>query len=218
MPGPAAENAYEAVLFDLLTAVLDSWTLWNAVVGDQNIGMRWRREYLELTYGQGDYAPYEVLVARAAENVGLARSLADDLVAHWSDLTPWPEAPEVLTAIARDRAVGVVTNCSELLGRQAAAQVPIDLAPVVTAERAGAYKPRPAAYQLALDELGLPAHRVLFVAGSRFDLPGAARVGMPVWWHNRIGMTAPAHTAAPIGEGDSLTPLLGVLGVADATR
>ena len=34
---------YGAVVFDLLTALLDSWTLWNAVAGSEEAGMRWRR-------------------------------------------------------------------------------------------------------------------------------------------------------------------------------
>lgn len=29
---------YDAVLFDLLTAVIDSWTLWNDVAGDPGTG------------------------------------------------------------------------------------------------------------------------------------------------------------------------------------
>jgi len=28
----------------------------------------------------------------------------------------------------------------------------------------------------------------LFVAGSPYDIPRAGRLGMDVWWHNRIGM------------------------------
>jgi 2-haloacid dehalogenase len=31
---------YDVVLFDLLTALLDSWTLWNAVAGDEDSGRR----------------------------------------------------------------------------------------------------------------------------------------------------------------------------------
>ena len=49
---------YRAVIFDLLTALLDSWTLWNAVAGNEATGLRWRREYLRLTYGAGRYRPY----------------------------------------------------------------------------------------------------------------------------------------------------------------
>jgi FMN phosphatase YigB (HAD superfamily) len=39
-----------------------------------------------------------------------------------------------------------------------------------------------------LNVLGLPPERVLFVAGSRRNIPGAGGVGIDVWWHNRMGM------------------------------
>jgi FMN phosphatase YigB (HAD superfamily) len=57
------DKRYAAVLFDLLTTLLDSWTVWNRVAGGEAPGRRWRAAYLELTYGCGAYAPYESLVA-----------------------------------------------------------------------------------------------------------------------------------------------------------
>ena len=36
----------------------------------------------------------------------------------------------------------------------------------------------------------------LFVAGSASDVPGAKGVGMPVYWHNRVGL-APRDDARP---------------------
>ena len=39
-----------------------------------------------------------------------------------------------------------------------------------------------------LQKLGTPPERTLFVAGSASDVPGAKAVGMPVYWHNRVGL------------------------------
>jgi FMN phosphatase YigB (HAD superfamily) len=61
---------------------------------------------------------------------------------------------------------------------------------VITAEHAGFYKPRPEPYRAALAALGTSPERTLFVAGSASDVPGARAVGMPVYWHNRIGIAA----------------------------
>lgn len=195
---------YEAVLFDLLTAVIDSWTLWNQVAGDVEAGRRWREQYLLLTYGAGLYVSYESLVAQAAEDQGLDPLLAHRLVDRWDQLRPWPEAPTVLNAVAEMRIrLGVVTNCSDKLGLQAADLVGVPFEVVVPAEAAGAYKPRPEPYRCALDALGLPPERVLFVAGSRHDISGAGGVGLGVWWHNRIGMPADP-TNAPLAEHCSL--------------
>ncbi|SDI15902.1 HAD family hydrolase [Nonomuraea jiangxiensis] len=204
---PGVAGRYEAVLFDLLTAVLDSWSLWDSVAGGPAAGREWRGEYLRLAYGAGSYTPYEELVAAAARARGLGPELAPALAARWDELAPWPEAPRVIGELARHVRTGVVTNCSRELGRRAAerAGVPFDV--VVTAEEAGAYKPRPEPYRMALDRLGLPAERVLFVAGSRYDIPGAGGVGMDVWWHNRIHLPL-GDLPAPIAEYDRLTPLL----------
>ncbi len=79
---------------------------------------------------------------------------------------------------------------------------------VVTSERAGFYKPHPAPYRLALDELALPAERVLFVCGSGFDLVGTATVGLDTLWHNRAGLARPQQAPAPLAERRTLRELL----------
>lgn len=201
---------YDAVLFDLLTALIDSWSLWDAVAGDQAAGRRWRGRYLQLTYGAGDYIPYESVLAQAARVEGLDDQLALRLTARWDELQPWPEAPAVLHQLSGAVRLGVVTNCSTALADRAAARLGVGLDVLATAEEAGAYKPRPQPYRLALERLDLRPEQVLFVAGSPFDLAGAAGLGLPVWWHNRIQMDRGA-LPAPIAEHQSLAPLLGYL-------
>jgi 2-haloalkanoic acid dehalogenase type II len=205
----AMNRRYDAVLFDLLTALLDSWTLWNAVAGSDDAGRRWRTEYLRITYGTGGYRAYDDLVGEAAEAVGLSRGLADQLAARYGEITPWPEVHGVLASLRQAGiALGVVTNCSEALGRIAAARVGVPLTVVITAERAGHYKPDPAPYQLAVRELGLGPDRCLFVAGSAYDLFGTARVGLPTWWHDRVGLALPPGAPLPLARHNTLTPLV----------
>lgn len=117
---PAAAR-YRAVVFDLLTALLDSGTLWTEVAGDAESARRWRKRYLDLTYGAGTYQPYETLVAQAAAESGLGAGVANRLVERYGELQPWPGVRETLAAL-RDAGIplGVVTNCSERLGRIAA--------------------------------------------------------------------------------------------------
>ncbi len=74
----------------------------------------------------------------------------------------------------------MVTNCSNELGRRAAARLGVALDVPVTAEAAGAYKPRSEPYRTALDQLVMAPDRALFVPGSRFDLAGARALRMPV--------------------------------------
>jgi 2-haloacid dehalogenase len=201
-------RAYDAVLFDLLTALLDSWKLWNSVAGSEAAGRRWRAEYLKITYAAGGYRPYEELVAKAAHDVGLPRDLAKELGARYDELEPWPGVRDALATLHVEGVpLGVVTNCSEELGRIAADCVGVPFTVLVTAERAGQYKPQPQPYQLALRELRVEPHRCLFVAGSAYDLFGTARVGLPTWWHNRANMIAPEDAPAPLVCRDELSTL-----------
>jgi 2-haloalkanoic acid dehalogenase type II len=203
------------VLFDLLTALLDSWTLWNSVAGGKDAGRAWRAAYLRLTYQTGAYRPYETLVAEAAESVGLSRELASALGARYPELCPWPDVPATLAAVAASGLkLGVVTNCSETLGRVAADCTGTWFNVLVTAERAGVYKPDPIAYRLALAELGVPAERCLFVAGSSYDLFGTAAVRLPTYWHDRVGMEKPPGAPEPLAHHCDLQSLPALVGLA----
>jgi len=195
-------------MFDLLSALLDSASLWDAVAGGAEKGRPWRAAYLRNTYAAGAYRPYDQLVREAAREVGLPELLADRLVGSYGELAPWPEVEPVLAVLERHVPLAIVTNCSESLGRVAVARIGIAFDVVVTAERAGYYKPHPRPYQVALDALGAAPEDVLFVAGSPYDLFGAAAVGMPVFWHDRMHMRAPPGAPAPIAHHDNLYPLL----------
>jgi 2-haloacid dehalogenase len=206
---------YDAVLFDLLTALLDSWTLWDSVAGSSVRGRFWREAYLKHTYATGKYRPYETLIAEAAVQAGCPQSFADRLLDRWGQLEPWPGVVQTVNRLRQELKIGVVTNCSERLARLAAARVgQFDV--IVSAERAGCYKPRDRPYRLALEEMGTEPAQTLFVAGSAYDLAGAAHVGMPVFWHNHIGMSAPPGTPLPLVERSDILTLWEFVTVANS--
>jgi 2-haloacid dehalogenase len=200
---------YDAALFDLLTALLDSWSLFNAVAGSEEMGLQWRKAYLRHAYATGAYVDYALIARDSAREVGLPESVADTLVSRWDELQPWAEAREVLGALGVR--LGIVTNCSEALGHRAANRVGVPFAAVTTAERAGYYKPDPRTYRAALDALGTAPERTLFVAGSPGDVAGASAAGMHVYWHNRRGLALPASSPRPLAEERSLRKLLEVI-------
>lgn len=190
---------FDAVGFDLLTALLDTWSLWRAVAGDDDLGMRWHAASQSRLRGR-PYHLFEENVRAAAAEVGLDGGRADELLRRWGESAPWPDVPAALAALPIARRF-VVTNCSERLGTLAAERAGrFEL--VMTAERAGFYKPDARAYRAALDALGLDARRVLFVAGSAHDVGGAARLGMAVYWANRGGVPPPPDGAALRDEPD----------------
>jgi len=198
---------YAAVGFDLLTALLDSWSLFANVAGGREIGMRWHAASQSLLRGKA-YRPFEDIVHEAAGNVGIEATKADELLRRWGECVPWPDVPDVLSHL-NSYTRFIVTNCSERLGALAAARAgEFDL--VMTAERAGAYKPDPRPYRAALDALTLHRKRVLFVAGSAHDVGGASRAGMDVYWANRGRVPAPSD-ATPMREEEDLRGLIEVL-------
>jgi 2-haloacid dehalogenase len=191
----------KAVLFDLLTALLDSWTVWNRAAGSEAAGRTWRAEYLRLTYGCGAYVPYEQLVRQAAASTGMRSDAADQLDAQWSSLPAWSGVKELLQAIKPHTKIAVVTNCSKRLGAQAANLLGVEWDVVITSEEAGFYKPDPRPYQLALDRLGVKASDAAFVAGSGYDVFGTHKVGLRTYWHNRVGLARPE--GAPLADKES---------------
>jgi 2-haloacid dehalogenase len=198
---------YAAVGFDLLTALLDTWSLFADVAGGRELGMRWHAASQSLLRGK-PYWPFEDVLRDAADTVGIERTRADELIGRWGESAPWPDVPDALSRLAAYTRF-IVTNCSERLGARAAARAgTFDL--VMTAERAGAYKPDPRPYRAALDALHLHRKRVLFVAGSAHDIGGASRAGMDVYWANRGRVPAPSDARA-IREEEDLRGLLDVL-------
>lgn len=208
MPSPSSPALPKVVLFDLLTALLDSWTLWNKVAGSEAAGRAWRAEYLRLTYGCGAYVPYEDLVRTAARTTGLPDTVADALETRWHELPVWSGAQAALDALRGRTKLGVVTNCSVRLGAQAAERLNVRWDCIVTAEEAGFYKPDLRPYRLALAKLGVEPQDAAFVAGSGYDLFGTSAVGLRTYWHNRVGLARPDGAPAAALERPTLDALI----------
>lgn len=219
MTAPSPNWQPKAIVFDLLTALLNSWDTWTLSTPSktEQEGRRWRARYLEITFAAGAYTPataYEQLVQDAARDVGLPASAPRTLLQGWAQLEPWPEAGQVLQVLrSRGFRLGVVTNCSVELGRIAVHNVEehvgdgFSFDAVATAEESGYYKPVTAAYEAVLQHLDVKADEVLFVAGSAGDVQGATDAGMRVVWHNRVGLARKGE-AVPLREGKSLQDAL----------
>jgi 2-haloacid dehalogenase len=201
-------SRYQAVVFDLLTALLDSWSLWNDVAGSEEVGVAWRMRYLTLTYEAGAYRSYEGIIKKSAQDVGVPAARADELIERWGELEPWPETRQVVRTLLEKVPVAIVTNASTALATVAVAALGLSIPTLVTAEEAGYYKPHPHPYRVALERLQCAPASVLFVAGSAADVQGASAVGMPVFWHNRRRLKPLAAGAQPRYVSDWLWPVL----------
>lgn len=213
----------KALIFDLLTALLDSWSLWEESIPqlEKQTTSRyaWRKRYLELTYGCGAYVDYESLVERSAIDVGLSISAAKTLIENWDNILTWPEVPQVLERLKKQGyTLAIVTNCSNELGMRAMKNCevavklengePFKFDAIVTAEESSYYKPNSKPYKDVLEKIDVDAKDAIFVAGSAADLPGASGVGMKVVWNNHIGLVRKSDIK-PWREGTSLDEALG---------
>ena len=183
------KSKYDAIVFDLLTGLIDSWSLWNEIAGSELKGRDWRSRYLQITYKTFEYKKYEDLVLLSAQQAGLKNTNAFKLIDEWERLKPWPEVNMVLNKLKDKFALGVATNCSIKKGNEAIELIDVKFNSTVTAEEVGFYKPHPEMYNCILKKMNTSPSRTLFVAGSPFDIEGAKSMDMDVYWHNRVGLS-----------------------------
>jgi 2-haloacid dehalogenase len=197
---------FAAIAFDLLTALVDSWSLWIDVAGEEALGRKWRSTSLQMVTATGTYQPYESILREATRRVGLPLDRTEALLARWGELRPWPEARGVLNRL-QGRRLAIVTNCSQRLAELAAMTTGGRFEVIMSAERAGAYKTDPRAYLAAAKALGLAPEAILFVAGSAHDVPGAGRADMKVYWSNRQRLPVPEGAPMPLVDAPDLNAL-----------
>jgi 2-haloacid dehalogenase len=206
-----SQKRFRAVAFDLLTALIESWSLWIEVAGDAELGRKWRRNSLRRVTTAGDYSSYEKIVHEAADAVGVSSERASSLLQRWlaGELRPWPETRNVLAHLAAlNWPTVVVTNSSQRLAEAAVVVTGHSFRSIVSAEAAGAYKTDARAYQAGITALGeVDPSEVLFVAGSEHDVTGAGAIGMPVYWANRFVEAVPPGASIPLMNAPNLLKL-----------
>lgn len=171
-----AAQRVDAVLFDLLSALLNSLAIWSEVAGDERTGLAWKDAVTRRITASSAYVPFEEQVFAATADVGLPTEAASELFARWPEIEPWPDS----AAVARlALPFAFVTNCSRRLAQVAAGKTRLAPRFVLSAEEAGWYKPDHRIYQEACRRLPSPPASTLFVAGSAYDADGARAAGLP---------------------------------------
>ena len=166
----------DAVLLDLLMAVMNSLAIWSEVAGDERRGLAWKDAVTRRITASSAYVPFEEQVFAATADVGLPTEAASELFARWPEIEPWPDSA-ALARLALPYAF--VTNCSQALAQVAAGKTRLAPRFVLSAEEAGWYKPDHRIYQEACRRLASLPASTLFVAGSAYDADGARAAGLP---------------------------------------
>ena len=158
----------------------------------------WRRTQLEYTYvttllGQ-EFLKFESLTRRALEytlkffHAASSEDRLEGLVDGWSALNAFPDVREGLLQLKDRYIIGMLSNGDQAMLTRLAKRLGVEFHSIVSAERAGAYKPHPSIYREAVKLMGKDPSRILHVAGSGRDAIGAKAVGMKTAWINRKGL------------------------------
>lgn len=125
------------------------------------------------------------------------------------------DAREVVEAISRVAAVGLVTNGPTAIQHPKIErlQIATSFPTIVVSEDVGFWKPDPAIFAVALKHAGVAASDAIYVGDSaEHDIPGARAARMRAVWINRLGVTWPGGQPpdAEIRDLYQLLPLLGI--------
>ena len=150
--------------------------------------------------------------AIAALVLSLAPSERQQLLDAYRDLAAFPDAREVLAALAPNPR-WILSNGTHAMLEPLVRSTGLDgvLDGVMTVDDAGIYKPSPRVYQLAVDRLGVPPAQIAFVSSNGWDAAGAKAFGFTTFWINRDGVPTERHAGAPdyaIGSLSDLIPIL----------
>lgn len=110
------------------------------------------------------------------------RSLPDSLP-RWK---PWPDTVEALRQLKTRFRLAILSNVDDDLFAGTQPQLGVEFDEVITAQQAQAYKPSMKLFELALNRINAPAHRVLHVGQSIYhDVVPAQALGLATVWVNR---------------------------------
>lgn len=146
----------------------------------------------ELRSEQGTFRPYREVLASVVRQFGTefgftptaaeVRSLPDSL----STWTPWPDTVSALRQLKSRYCLAILSNVDDDLFAATRPQLEIEFDELVTAQQAQAYKPSLKLFELALNRIHAPAHRVLHVGQSIYhDVIPAQALGLATVWVNR---------------------------------
>ena len=159
----------------------------------------WRAKQLEYTWLRslmGKYEDFSRVTAAALdwslESLALEAGDADRraLLDEYRRLKTFPEVPAALEALARQRALAILSN-----GHPDMLDAVVDYnglrerfrGGVLSVHPAKVFKPSPKVYALVEDKLGLPRTMMAFVSSNCWDAAGAKSYGFRVFWVNRGG-------------------------------
>ena len=183
----------------------------------------WREKQLQYTWlraAQGRHADFWQVTGDALdfslETLMLdQQGLRDRLMELYLTLDTFPEVQGVLKDLkAAGLKTAILSNGTPAMLDSAVKNARIDslLDAVLSVEEVGVYKPDPRVYQLAVDQLGIPASQISFQSSNAWDAYAASSFGMKVVWCNRYRQRKERLPGNPDQEIETLAELPKIVG------
>lgn len=196
------------------------------VLGDEvdRLTALWRDKQLQYTWlraAQGRHTNFWQITGDALdfalETLRIDKpDIRDRLMMLYLTLDPFPEVADVLGRLKNAGIrTAILSNGSPRMLRAAveSAKLEVLLDTILSVEDVGVYKPHPKVYQLAVDQLSVPASSISFQSSNAWDAYAASAFGMRVVWCNRYGQRRERLPGAPDVEVKSLSELPAIVGV-----
>jgi len=222
-PGPVRACVFDAygTLFDFASA----GRRCRDVLGDSfdKLTALWREKQLQYTWlraAQGRHADFWQVTGDALdfslETLMLAQpALRERLMELYLTLDAFPEVPGVLRQLkAAGLRTAILSNGTPAMLESAVKNAGIDglLDAVLSVEEVRVYKPDPRVYQLAVDQIGVPASQISFQSSNAWDAYAASSFGMKVVWCNRYRQRKERLPGQPDHEIETLAELPRIVG------
>ncbi|SIS45886.1 haloacid dehalogenase type II [Salimicrobium salexigens] len=208
-------DAY-GTLFDV-HSVKEECNKWFPEKGDA-ISTTWREKqlnYFFLRQLMERYEPFDQITRESlkyackANGAQLTEESEQALMEAYLNLELFEEVGEILSQL-NDKRLVVFSNGSPgmidpLVGRS---DISGNIDEVLSADGIKQYKPVPAAYYYAQQELELEKEEILFMSSNPWDITGASSYGFHTAWINRKGLQREEFDIQPEVEYDDLKGLL----------
>jgi 2-haloacid dehalogenase len=146
-----------------------------------------RRPYIDFWHITQDALVY----AAKSMSLDLSLSTRSELMDEWLSLRPWPDSVPALRALkSAGLRLAVLSNFTAAMQRECVHGSDLDglFDDLLSTDAAGAFKPDPRAYQLAVSATGFNREEIAFAAFGGWDAAGSKSFGFRTIWINRQGL------------------------------
>ncbi|WP_158057308.1 haloacid dehalogenase type II [Halorussus halophilus] len=194
----------KALCFDMYGTLCDTSSV-GATLGEEldltesfagDVTDLWRQKQLQYSYQTAlmdAYIPFSEVTERAFEyalsfyDLDPSEASRNRVVAAYAHLDPFDDTVEALERLGEDHTVVVLSNGNpemlETLAENAGLASHLD--GIVSADEVQTFKPNPAVYENAAEQVDRDLSSCKLVSSNAWDVAGASRAGMATAWVNR---------------------------------